>query len=152
HSRLGVIYGLSGSGKSSLVKAGLIPNLKDIHSIYLESTINNTESDLLVGVRKRCPHLPQNLSLIDAFATLAAGTSGRPGEKLLIVLDQFEQWFLRKRGNEDTELIRALQHCQVQHIQCILIVRDDFLAATIRFMKAVGVEFRPNLNAYEVEP
>ena len=50
-----------------------------------------------------------------------------PGRKLLLVLDQFEQWLLANRGREDTDLVKALGHCDEERVRAILMVRDDFL-------------------------
>ena len=73
------------------------------------------------------------------------------GKKILLVLDQFEQWLLANRGREGTELVRALGHCDEERVQAVLMVRDDFLAATIRFMEEIDIEFRPSLNARRVD-
>ncbi len=150
--QVGVIYGPSGCGKSSLVKAGLLPKLTDhVRHVYVEATANRTESDLLTGIRKRCPDLSPELGLVESLAALRNRTARPSGEKILVVLDQFEQWLLEHRGEEDTELVRALRHCDEEYEQAIMMVRDDFLAATIRLMKEIGVEFRPDHNACEVE-
>ena len=48
----------SGCGKSSLVKAGLLPRLgKDVRPVYIEATAEETEARLLRGLRKACPEL-----------------------------------------------------------------------------------------------
>jgi eukaryotic-like serine/threonine-protein kinase len=50
---VGLIYGPSGSGKSSLVKAGLLPRLsEDVLAVYQEATANETETRLLNRLRK----------------------------------------------------------------------------------------------------
>ncbi len=54
--KVGLIYGPSGCGKSSLVKAGLLPRLgKDVLTVYVEATPQDTEARLLRGIRKACP-------------------------------------------------------------------------------------------------
>ena len=94
---VGLIYGPSGCGKSSLVKAGLLPRLSDdVISVYIEATPEETETRLLHGLRKRCPALEDNLSLKDALAALRRGQGIPSGRKVLIVLDQFEQWLHAK--------------------------------------------------------
>ncbi len=53
---VGLIYGPSGCGKSSLVKAGLLPRLLGhVLPVYVETTGDQTEARLLVGLAKRCP-------------------------------------------------------------------------------------------------
>jgi eukaryotic-like serine/threonine-protein kinase len=57
--RVGLIYGPSGCGNSSLVKAGLLPRLgKHVLPVYVEATPDETEARLLKGLRKVCPELP----------------------------------------------------------------------------------------------
>ena len=91
--RLGLIYGPSGCGKSSLIKAGLLPRLgKHVLPVYVEATPEETEARLLKGVRKACPELPQRLGLAESLAQLRRGRILPPERKLLLVLDQFEQW------------------------------------------------------------
>ena len=108
---MGLIYGPSGCGKSSLVKAGLLPRLgKHVLPVYVEATPEETEARLLKGLRKACPELPRGLGLVDSLANLRRGRILPPEQKVLLVLDQFEQWLHAKRGEENTELVAALRH------------------------------------------
>ena len=63
----------------------------------------------------------------------------RPGQKVLLVLDQFEQWLHARRGEQDTELVAALRQCDGEHVQAIVMVRDDFWMAASRFMAELEV-------------
>ncbi|MCY2965944.1 MAG: serine/threonine-protein kinase, partial [Planctomycetota bacterium] len=109
---VGLIYGPSGCGKSSLVKAGLLPRLSDqVIAVYVESTGDETENRLLHGLRRRCPAIPDNLPLKETLALLRRGTGLLAGKKVLIVLDQFEQWLHAKREEEHTELVDSLRQC-----------------------------------------
>src|SRR5207237_4258058 len=90
---VGLIYGPSGCGKSSLVKAGLLPRLAPhMAAVYIEATAEETESRLLKALRKHCPNLPPDVGLIEALAALRRGGILPGGKKVLLVLDQFEQW------------------------------------------------------------
>src|SRR5271157_1284285 len=102
--RVGYIFGPSGCGKSSLVKAGLLPRLsKPIISIYIEATGEETEARLLKGLRKQYPDLPADLDLRTAL--VAARERIREGSnKILLVIDQFEQWYHAKGAEPGTEL------------------------------------------------
>jgi hypothetical protein len=74
--------------------------------------------------------------------TLAALRRGRglPGKKkLLLVLDQFEQWLHARRGEPNAELVEALRQCDGQHVQCLVLVRDDFGMAATRFMSDLEI-------------
>jgi serine/threonine protein kinase len=138
--RVGLIYGPSGCGKSSLVKAGLVPRLgKHILPVYVEATPEETETRLLKGLRKACPELPRGLGLVDSLASLRRGRILRLERKVLLVLDQFEQWLHAKRGEEKTELVAALRHCDGEHVQAVVLVRDDFWLAASRFMRDLEI-------------
>jgi formylglycine-generating enzyme required for sulfatase activity len=149
---VGVIYGPSGCGKSSLVKAGLLPRLAEqVLSVYVEASADDTEVRLLKGLRKRCPDLPQNLELTESIAALWQGRGLAPGQKVLIVLDQFEQWLHAMRGQHDTELARALQQCDGERVQAVVTVRDDFWLAISRFMRELNIELRQGENSALVD-
>jgi formylglycine-generating enzyme required for sulfatase activity/predicted transcriptional regulator len=150
--RVGLIYGPSGSGKSSLVKAGLLPRLAEhVLSIHIEVTADGTEARLLNSLHKRCPELPTDLGFAESISSLSEGRGLSHGRKVLIVLDQFEQWLSTWRGEEDTGLITALRQCDGGHVQAIVLVRDDFWMAVNRFEKQLGVEFRRTLNSYGID-
>ena len=90
---VGMIYGPSGCGKSSLVRAGLLPRLADdIVPIYVEATSDDTESRILHGLRRKCTSLPRDANLIDTMKAIRRGDVQSANQKVLIVIDQFEQW------------------------------------------------------------
>src|SRR6516162_11238 len=145
---VGLICGPSGCGKSSLVKAGLLPRLSDdVLAVYLEATANETETRLLNGLRKKCPVLPANLGLQETLAALRRGQGIPVGKKVLIVLDQFEQWLHAKKEEENTDLVQALRQCDGGRVQCIVMVRDDFWMAVIRFMRELEVRLIEGQNS-----
>ncbi len=132
---VGLIYGPSGCGKSSLVKAGLLPHLsKSIVAIYVEATADETETRILRGLKKRWPGLPEDLGLVETLTLLRRGGGSSDGRKVLIVMDQFEQWLHAKRAEQDSELVNALRQCDGGRLQAIVMVRDDFSMAASRFM------------------
>ncbi len=150
--RVGLIYGPSGCGKSSLVKAGLLPRLgKHIFSVYVEATPDETEARLLRTLRKVCAELPTGLGLVDSLAAVRKGRVLRSGQKVLLVLDQFEQWLHARRGEENTELVNALRQCDGEHVQAVVMVRDDFWMAATRFMDNVEVELLKGQNTAVVD-
>ena len=150
--KVGLIYGPSGCGKSSLVKAGLLPRLrKQILPVYAEAIPEETEARLLRGMRKACPLLPQGLGLVDSLANLRRGRVLPLGRKVLLVLDHFEQWLHAKRGEENTELVAALRHCDGEHIQAIVLVRDDFWLAASRFMQDLEIRLVEGENSALVD-
>src|SRR5262249_39005035 len=101
---VGLLYGPSGCGKSSLVKAGLLPRLaRSVTAVYVEATAEDTEARLLKGLRRQVADLPGDLGLVEALAALRQGRYLASGQKVLLVLDQFEQWLHARRSQENTE-------------------------------------------------
>ncbi len=136
--RLGVIAGPSGCGKSSLVRAGLLPLLdSSISSILIEASLDQTEQRLSTALDQRFPDLVSFTTLTDKLAALRRGRGLADGKKLLIVIDQWEQWLYAVHHQEHPELIRALRQCDGERLQCLVLVRDDFWLALNRFMEAV---------------
>ena len=149
---VGLIYGPSGCGKSSLVKAGLLPRLsEDVIPVYIEATPEESETRLLHGLRKRCPALEDNLSLKDTLAALRRGQGIPVGKKVLIVLDQFEQWLHANKEEENTDLVQALRQCDGSRVQCVVMVRDDFWMAATRFMRELEVRLLEGHNSAAVD-
>ncbi len=131
---VGLLYGPSGCGKSSFVKAGLLPKLGEhVRHIYLECTADDTESRLLATIRKRHPNVGVGLSLADTIAYLRE--EPEPFEKLVVVLDQFEQWLHANSVPDATDLVSALRHCDGARVQCLVMVRDDFYMAANRVFR-----------------
>lgn len=149
---VGLIYGPSGCGKSSLVKAGLLPRLSEnVIAVYVEATPDDTESRLLNGLRKHCRDLPGDLGLKDTLTTLRQGQGIPTGKKVLIVLDQFEQWLHAKRNEANTELVQALRQCDGGNVQCVVMVRDDFWLAVTRFLRDLEIDLLQGHNTQVVD-
>ena len=150
---VGVVYGPSGCGKSSLMKAGLLPNLKPdrVRSVYLEASADSTEQRLLAALRKRFPTLPPELDLTLAIQSLRVGKGFVKKQKVLIVLDQFEQWLHAHRGEDNTELARALRQCDGDRVQVVLMVREDFLGQVNRFLDQLNVALKQGENLARVD-
>lgn len=148
---VGLLCGPSGCGKSSLVKAGIVPRLAPrTVPIYLEATPATTEARLLAELQKRCPALA-GLGLVEACAALRRGEGGLPGRKVVVFLDQFEQWLHAHPGLKRTVLARALRQCDGAHLQCVLMVRDDFWMSVTRFLDEVEVPLVEGTNCAAVE-
>ncbi len=148
---VGLIYGPSGCGKSSLVKAGLLPRLAShVLPVYVEATEDQMEARLLAGLAKRCPTLPTENGLKGALMALRRG-QGRPaGKKVLIVLDQFEQW-LQAKKEVHADLVQALRQCDGVCVQALLLVRDDFWLSVSRFMRALEIRLVDGQNCALVD-
>src|SRR5262249_1771588 len=135
------------------VKAGLLPRLAEhVQAIYVEATPDETEARLLRALRKRCPELPDGIGLIEALTEVRRrGAPRGRGPKVLLVLDQFEQWLHAKRSEQHPELVQALRQCDGEHLQCLALVRDDFGMAAARFMQDLEIRIVEGHNFATVD-
>ena len=149
---VGVLYGPSGCGKSSLVRAGLLPRLSPhIQSVYVEAEAEHTELRVLKKLLRRFPELPRQATLAECLASLRGGRGPAAGAKLLLVLDQFEQWLHGRGAVDRRELVEALRHCDGARLICLLLVRDDFWLALSRFLMELEIDLVQRHNAALVD-
>lgn len=149
---VGLLYGPSGCGKSSMIKAGVLPRLNsDIEPIYIDATSRDTEARILRLLQRRYRKLSKELCLADTLCQLREQSELRAGGKVLIVLDQFEQWLHQWQAGADAELVRALLQCDGGNVQCVLMVRDDFWLPVSRFMRQLELGIVDGTNAMLVD-
>lgn len=149
---IGLIYGPSGCGKSSLVQAGILPRLSPhVRSVFVECNGEVTESRILTALQRRFPTLPKDRSLVELIKMIRNGFGPPAGSKVLIVLDQFEQWLHARSNNMAGELIQALRQLDGTRVQVLIMVRDDFWMAMTGFMREVEVRISEGLNATAVD-
>src|SRR5262249_15361209 len=120
-------------------------------AVYVEATAEDTEARLLKGLRKHCPGLSGDWGLAETLAALRRGRGVAPGKKVLIVLDQFEQWLHARKEEENPELVQALRQWDGSRVQGIVMVRDDFWMAVIRFMRELEVRLVDGQNSAAVD-
>lgn len=150
---IAVLYGPSGCGKSSFVRAGLLPRLEShvVHA-YIDAGGQNFEQRLLKTLKHACRDIPQQASLIETIARLRTGRHFPARRtKCVVVLDQFEQWLHCNREVVDAPLVQALRQCDGEHVQCLILVRDDFWMAVSRFMSALEIPLLEGKNCAAVD-
>jgi serine/threonine protein kinase len=149
--KVGLVYGPSGCGKSSLMKAGLLPRLSPkVISIHVESTPDDTETRLLRAVRKAIPDA-EGSTLKEVLSTIRRRRLVPTGGKLLLVLDQFEQWLFAEKNYAKASLTDALLQCDGANVQAIVMVRDDFWISVSRFLREVDVPILERENSAMVD-
>lgn len=149
--RVGLLYGPSGCGKSSLVKAGLIPRLSDnVLPIYVEASPDDTEARILLKLRSRIPTLPADVSLSEVCKFIRLNQeSGR--SKVLLIIDQFEQWLHAHPFSKTSQLLDALRQCDGGRLQAILMVRDDFFLSVSRVFQELEIRLVEGSNCGMVD-
>lgn len=131
--RLVLLYGASGTGKTSLLLAGALPRLEYADLPYETIYVRALEDPALAirrAVQRKLPEadLPQEGDLVDFLdaATRALGCT------LVVVLDQFEEFFIRL-GFELRKTFVAelgeLHDARDVPVKVVLSLREDWLAA-----------------------
>jgi hypothetical protein len=150
-SRVVVIYGRSGLGKTSLLLAGLFPAIREqgYLPVYVR-TLQHPLDDLKSAIRTTTCHIDNEAPLELKALVEAAATE----KTLLLVLDQFEEFFIRFKNQPDrrVEFVTALtdvicdKDCDVR---VIFSLREDYLAALDDFQRALPDLFA---DAYRLLP
>jgi WD40 repeat protein len=143
-ARLTVLYGASGVGKSSVLLAGVVPNLRtrprtavvvvrDWRGAGFLDALKSECGKAVQRVRQDSLSIDPRLSFDDFLC--AAGMELRGS--LLIIFDQFEEYFLYHPESEtgetfDAEFARAVNRDDVD-AAFLIVVREDGLAKLDRF-------------------
>ena len=141
-ARFLAVVGTSGSGKSSLVRAGLIPALQRGHLAGGGSrwrvAMFRPGDDPLGGLAQALSR-PQDLIGQSSFGLVEAARTLDAGEKLLVIVDQFEELFrVGQAGSEDSAaafvklLLRAAFEDEAA-VFVVLTMRTDYLGACTVF-------------------
>ncbi len=143
---VGLIYGPSGCGKTSFMRAGLLPRLSaNFDYIYCEATGDRLEEDLCKRIHDKYP-LAGRHELEQQLHDLRLGKFSGSGKRLLVVIDQFEQW-LHSNSVDSTTMINALRQADGDRVQFILLVRDDYWMPIQEIFNRLEVEIQDGRNS-----
>ena len=81
------------------------------------------------------PELSSESDLVRMLSAIRRYGAADRKSKVLIVLDQFEQWLHKRAGDFNTTLLQALRQCDGSRLACVVIVRDDFWLGVSRFLQ-----------------
>ena len=162
HNRLLIIDADSGSGKSSLVRAGLVPKyrggaLEDKDATYNQEktwhvVTMRPQKDAWAGLRKGMRIALQELGNTPNFDQLESQNyesvaynlqCGLPIKKteVLLVVDQFEEYFLQQRDYE--------QEDKDDFLDLLLYLTDDKCPVKVRVIATIRSDYFNLCRAYE---
>lgn len=123
-----VVFGKSGVGKTSLLRAGLLCQFQAPQDLILTLRMLSDPVSSLRSLLTRTLGLePDHQSLAELLALAEARVTGR----VILVLDQFEEFFLRCSSQQRTQFGRELAAIGAQDLRrthLVLSLREDFLA------------------------
>ena len=158
-SPLTLLYGATGVGKSSLLRAGVIPQLRERN--MHESENSSLYSDLIVIVLQRWQGVPVNrlkeelinsaknlikdnfeYSYSDSLYNLIYSLINKNNLRIMIILDQFEEYFLYHPLEDifDIEFPKILTLDDMP-ISFLISIREDSLAKLDRFEDSIPMLF-----------
>lgn len=145
---VGVLFGPSGGGKTSFVRAGLLPVLSAaVIPVYVDAEADDAEAHLLASVRRMLPELPSACGLGEALAAVRQGRYLQGDQKLLMVLDHCERWLRSQTADHTTTLGEWLRECEGGRLQCLLVVRDDAWVTVSRLLHDLDIPLSTSGNA-----
>lgn len=153
------VVGASGSGKSSLVRAGLIPALKALKprivgnlptdgcrewEIHVLTPTSHPLEALAVALTRGAPSLLTTTTLIDDLGRdsrtlrIFSQKSSNAASRLLLVIDQFEELFTLCRDDDERRLfvdnlLKATAPELERPIDLVVALRADFYAHCARY-------------------
>jgi Novel STAND NTPase 1 len=137
-ARLTLLYGPSGVGKSSLLHAGVVPRLRDapdLTVVIFRSWGGDPVAGLSAAIYAAAGAEPPagESTLADAIAACTQ----RVGRDLVVILDQFEEYFVyhpREDGDGTfaVEFPRAVNRAELA-VSFLVSIREDALARLDRF-------------------
>jgi Novel STAND NTPase 1 len=135
---LTLLYGQSGVGKSSLLHAGVVPRLReepDLTVVLFRSWGSDPVAGLSAAIRAAAGLEPSADE--PALADTIAACTLRSGRDLVVILDQFEEYFVYHRqedgdGTFAAEFPRALNRRDLS-VSFLVSIREDALARLDRF-------------------
>ncbi len=143
--RLFVLMGESGVGKSSLLQAGLLPNLGQVGFVGMYVKFTNREPLDSIG---KVLGVQESGSLVEMLRS-AVAKAGRP---IVLILDQFEQFFVQFQEEKRAEFIGELKAWYESDVavKILIGIRGDLSDRLLDIQKALGYSLRPD-QSYRLE-
>lgn len=121
-----ILSGLSGCGKSSLIRAGVIPYLDNNFPWVYLTQYDNFKKEIINGIKKHCPNI-DNIKSETKLHLLVDNLSER-GIIPVLIFDQFEQLYMEGPASQvRREVIDSIKEVLEKNkkVKVIISVRDE---------------------------
>jgi hypothetical protein len=158
-NRLTVLHARSGAGKTSLLNAGLLPRLisEGLLPVYARAYKDPKDPfhaiKRAIASRSLCEQPPELYELpLDDFLRLSCNYLTRsPMQELVIILDQFEEFFIHWPGRDDRQpFIDVLASCydSTLPLRFIIALRTDYYSDLVNLQGSIPKIFH---NEYRLD-
>jgi tetratricopeptide (TPR) repeat protein len=143
--RLGILMGESGAGKSSLLQAGLMPRLGEANFQGVYVKLGDRDPISLIRKALTAPEGEEFLPMLENAVE-------RAGKPIVLILDQFEQFFVQFQEAERSGFIAALKAWYESDVsvKVLIGIRGDLSDRLVEIQKALGYSLRPT-QVYRLE-
>ena len=142
--RLAFLMGESGAGKSSLLQAGLMPRLPEakFQGVYVKLG----DRDPIALIRRALKASEEE------FVPMLANAVTRAGQPIVLILDQFEQFFVQFQEPQRSPFIEALKawYNSDLPVKILIGIRGDLSDRLVELQKALDYTVRPT-QVYRLE-
>ena len=145
-SNLVLLYGGSGTGKTSLVMCGLANQFHDTD--WLPVFIRR-EDDLNASIRRELLHqLPRNYNFSGGIRALVSEVYLEHYRPVYLIFDQFEELYISGDKTEQDTFHQTLSDLLKASLQCkiLVVLREEYIAYLSEFEKAVPPLFDNRLR------
>jgi len=149
NTRLLVLHGESGTGKTSLIRAGLMPRLSP--EVFVPVYVRVLRDPLREITRELLRQLGlQDETLLDMpLAEFLTTAAERVSKTVIIVFDQFEEFFLRFDDEARRRVIAELAACLTEarlDVKFLFAIRSDYFALLAAFEEAIPQIFTHQIH------
>ena len=135
-----LVYGYSGTGKTSLINCGLANQFSDAHWMPFNIRRNDNINDSLLNALKiKSADMPPETDIYKRLDTIFSEYF-RP---IYLIFDQFEELFVLGSKEEQTAFIEQVKKILALNIpiKIIIIIREEYLGSLYQFEKDLPLLF-----------
>ena len=154
--RLGILSGESGSGKTSLIRAGLYDALAQKELLCIVAKLTNEAPILSIqkAIHQQLPNIQIPEDCQNLFDLLQVVISQSSKSNLILVLDQFEQFFThQKTAEKRASFIRQLKQCytDLPEAKLLISLRRDFTGRLYEIQEVLLYHLLPRQNYFDLK-
>ena len=154
-SRLLLVYGVSGTGKSSLIHCGLANKFSETDwlPLLVRRGDNIIESMAAAGKGASITEQQNNYSSPSDFKKGVRSLYLDHYKPVFFIFDQLEELFIFGNREEDQDFVNILKMLLASDIQCkfIIILREEFLACLTTFEKSIPGFFSNRMRVEKMD-